>query len=126
MLSKDIWPVAQFSRLSFDTTCLYVFAENMLISNVKKVSFFFTLYIHLPYKSGLISSLLYKAFTLCSNFEIFHQEIIFLEDLFKRNDYPSNFIDKCVKTFLDKIFIVKKVFLVSTKEGISLCLTFYW
>ena len=41
MLSKDIWPVAQFSRLSFDTTCLYVFAENKLISNVKKVSFFF-------------------------------------------------------------------------------------
>ena len=40
MLSEDIWPVAQFSRLSFDTTCLYVFAENKLISNVKKVSFF--------------------------------------------------------------------------------------
>ena len=40
MLSKDIWPVAQFSRLSFDTTCLYVFAENKLISNVKKVFFF--------------------------------------------------------------------------------------
>ena len=40
MLLKDIWPVAQFSRLSFDTTCLYVFAENKLISNVKKVSFF--------------------------------------------------------------------------------------
>ena len=37
---QDIWPVAQFSRLSFDTTCLYVFAENKLISNVKKVSFF--------------------------------------------------------------------------------------
>ena len=41
MLSKDIWPVAQFSRLSFDTTCLYVFTENKLISNVKKVSFSF-------------------------------------------------------------------------------------
>ena len=40
MLSKDIWPVAQFPRLSFDTTCLYVFAENKLISKVKKVSFF--------------------------------------------------------------------------------------
>ena len=40
MLSKDIWPVAQFSRLSFDTTCLYVFAKNKLISIVKKVSFY--------------------------------------------------------------------------------------
>ena len=41
MLSKDIWPVAQFSRVSFDTTGLYVFAEDKLISNGKKVSFFF-------------------------------------------------------------------------------------
>ena len=61
----------------------------------------FDSYIPLSYKSGLISSLLYRAFKLCSNFEIFHQEIIFLKDIFKRN--PSNFIDKCVKKFLDKI-----------------------
>ena len=53
MLSKDMWPVAQFSRLSFDTTCLYVFAENKLISNVKKVSFFWNT-LHLR--------------SLCSNF----------------------------------------------------------
>ena len=62
----------------------------------------FDSYIPLLYKSGLISSLLYRAFKLCSNFEIFHQEIIFLKDIFKRNGYPSDFIDKCVKTFLDK------------------------
>ena len=57
-------------------------------------------YIPLSYKSGLISPLLYRAFKLCSNFEIFHQEIIFVKDIFKRN--PSNFIDICVKTFLTK------------------------
>ena len=64
----------------------------------------------------MISSLLYRAFKLCSNFEIFHQEIIFLKDIFKRNGYPSNFIDKCVKMFLDKIFIEKRVFLVAQKK----------
>ena len=37
----------------------------------------FDSYIPLSYKSGLISSLLYRAFKLCFNFEIFHQEIIF-------------------------------------------------
>ena len=81
-------------------------------------------YIPLSYKSGLISSVLYRAFKLCSNFEIFHQEIIFLKDLFKRNGYPSNFIDKCIKTFLDKIFIEKKVFLVAQKKELVCVLPF--
>ena len=84
----------------------------------------FDSYIPLSYKSGLISSLLYRAFKLCSNFEIFHQEIIFLKDIFKRNGYPSNFIDKCVKTFLDKIFIEKKVFSVAQKKELVCVLPF--
>ena len=84
----------------------------------------FDSYIPLPYKSGLISSLLYRAFKLCSNFEIFHQEIIFLKDIFKRNGYPSNVIDKCVKTFLDKIFIEKKVFSVAQKKELVCVLPF--
>ena len=61
---------------------------------------------------------------MCSNFEIFHQEIIFLKDIFKRNGYPSNFIDKCVKTFLDKIFIEKKVFSVAQKKELVCVLPF--
>ena len=84
----------------------------------------FDSYIPLSYKSGLISSLLYRAFKLCSNFEIFHQEIIFLKDIFKRNGYPSNFIDNCVKTFLDKIFIEKKVFSVAQKKELVCVLPF--
>ena len=84
----------------------------------------FDSYIPLSYKSGLISSLLYRAFKLCSNFEIFHQEIIFLKDIFKRNGYLSNFIDNCVKTFLEKIFIEKKVFLVAQKKELVCVLPF--
>ena len=84
----------------------------------------FDSYIPLSYKSGLISSLLYRAFKLCSNFELSHQEIIFLKDILKRNGYPSNFIDKCVKTFLDKIFIEKKVFSVAQKKELVCVLPF--
>ena len=61
---------------------------------------------------------------MCSDFEIFHQEIIFLKDIFKRNGYPSNFIDNCVKTFLDKIFIEKKVFSVAQKKELVCVLPF--
>ena len=78
----------------------------------------------MSYKSGLISSLLYRAFKLCSNFEIFHQEIIFLKDIFKRNRYPPNFIDKCVQIFLDKTFIEKKVFSVAQKKELVCVLPF--
>ena len=104
--------------------------NRFLISVYRKPTFSgvftnFDSYIPLSYKSGLISSLLYRAFKLCSNFEIFHQEIIFLKDTFKRNGYPSNFIDKCVKTLLDKIFKEKKVFSVARKKEL-VCLTFYW
>ena len=78
----------------------------------------------MSYKSGLISSLLYRTFKLCSNFKIIHQEIIFLKDIFKRNGYPSNFIDNCVKRFLDKIFIEKKVFSVAQKKELICVLPF--
>ena len=84
----------------------------------------FDSYIPLSYKSGLISSLLYRAFKLCSNIEIFHQEIIFLKDISKRSGYPPNFIDKCVKMFLDKIFIEKKVFSVALKKELVCVLPF--
>ena len=76
----------------------------------------FDSYIPLSYKSGLISSLLIRSFKLCSNFEIFHREIIFVKDIFKMNGCTSHFIDKCAKTFLDKIFIEKKVFSVAERK----------
>ena len=57
----------------------------------------------------MIWSLLYRAFSLCSKFELFHQEILKLKDIFKRNGHPATFIDNCVKKFLDKVFIeIKK------------------
>ena len=70
----------------------------------------FDSFIPLSYKTGLIWSLLYRAFSLCSKFELFHQEILKLKDIFKRNGHPATFIDNCVKKFLDKVFIEKKTF----------------
>ena len=64
----------------------------------------FDSYLPLSCKSGLILSLLNRAFKLCFNFEIFHQEIIFLKDIFKRNSYPSNFIHKTYFLCIDSKF----------------------
>ena len=84
----------------------------------------FDSFIPLSYKTGLIWSLLYRAFSLCSTFELFHQEILKLKDIFKRNGYPTSFIDNCVKRFLDKVFIAKKTFLTVSKKELVCVLPF--
>ena len=84
----------------------------------------FDSFIPLSYKTGLIWSLLYRAFSLCSNFELFHQEILESKDIFKRNCYPTSFIDNCVKRFLDKVFIEKKTFLTASKNELACALPF--
>ena len=48
----------------------------------------FESFIPISYKSNLIFTLLFRAFKLCSNFELFHQEIQNLKEIFKRNGYP--------------------------------------
>ena len=71
------------------------------------------LLLHLFVKWNLIFTLLCRAFKLCSNFELFYQEILNFEDTFKINRYPCNFIDVCIKGFLSNIFIDKKVYALS-------------
>ena len=59
------------------------------------------------YKFGLLSTLLFRYFSICSNFSLFHLEVLEFKKIFLRNGYPLNFIDACIKKFLDKIFIKK-------------------
>ena len=63
--------------------------------------------------------LLFRAFKLCSNFELFH-----LKDIFKRNGYPCNFIEICIKRFLSNIFIDKKVYAFASKKELACLLPF--
>ena len=52
------------------------------------------------------------------------KEILKLKDIFKRNGYPTSFIDNCVKRFLDKVFIAKKTFLTVSKKELVCVLPF--
>ena len=76
------------------------------------------------YKKGLVYTLLHKAFTLCSIWDKFHEEVSYLRNTFIKNCYPGFFIDKCTKVFLDKIFIAKKVVLTVPQKELSICLPF--
>ena len=64
----------------------------------------FNSYISDKYKKGLIYCLLFRVFTLTVNWEKFHDEVVFLRNLFRRNLFPEYYIDKCIKMFLDRKF----------------------
>ena len=61
------------------------------------------------YKIGLIKSLLFLCFNLCSDFIKFHHEIDKLKSILYRTSYPRDLVDKCIKEFLDKILAPKSV-----------------
>ena len=68
------------------------------------------------YKRGLIKILLHRSFRLCCNYKNLQPEIeTWLR--FKHNSYTQNFLNYCVKTFLNKSFIQKDLsFIVSNKK----------
>ena len=69
------------------------------------------------YKYNLLwFTLLHRAFKLCSNFELFHQEIDKLKTIFENNGYPKSFVGLCIKKYLDKVFIKKEVVLKASKK----------
>ena len=56
------------------------------------------------YKRGLVSSLLYRAYMICSTNQSIHKEIENLKRIFSRNGYPIRFVDKCVLKFFNKLY----------------------
>ena len=63
----------------------------------------------LRYKKSLLHTLLFRSFSLSSNYEKFHQEIEYLKSIFKRNNYPTSFIDTSIRKFLKNIYTEKEV-----------------
>ena len=59
------------------------------------------------YKHGLIFTLLFRIFSIVSDFSKFHEEVNYLKDVLKKNSFPTNLVDKCIKIFLNKQFSQK-------------------
>ena len=55
------------------------------------------------YKTGLISSLLNRYFSICSSYFIFDLHLQNLKKILLLNGYPNSFMDTCTRQFLDKI-----------------------
>ena len=56
------------------------------------------------YKSSLITTLLYRSFTIVSDYHKLHEEIVKLKSVLRQNGYPTRFLDKIISKFLDKSF----------------------
>ena len=78
----------------------------------------------LNYKFSLVSTVTFRSFTICSDMPKFHQEICKIKDIFIKNDYSERFLDKCVKTFLNKVFIPKRIIQTAEKKQVTIVLPY--
>ena len=56
----------------------------------------------------MIYTLIYRCFQICCNWSMFRQQLILLREIFQKNGYPENFIDRCFKVLLNSIHILKE------------------
>ena len=54
----------------------------------------------------------------------FHQEICEIKDIFIKSGYSERFLDKCVKKFLNKIFIPKQIIQTAEKKQVTIVLPY--
>ena len=72
------------------------------------------------YKTDLIKSLVFRCFNLCSDFH----EINILKGILYKNNYPRDFLDKCIKEFLDKVLTQKVVVSTVPKKDLMIVLPY--
>ena len=61
-------------------------------------------FIATEYKSNLITTLLYRTFTIVSDYHKLHKEIVKLKSVLRQYGYPTRFLNKIISKFLDKSF----------------------
>ena len=54
----------------------------------------------------------------------FHLEVEQLRQIFKCNNYPVGLIDQCVKTFLNRIYVPKRILIALPKKDVLIVLLF--
>ena len=76
------------------------------------------------YKIGLIKSLLFRCFSLHSDFMKFYYEIDKLKRILYKKNYPRDLIDKCIKEFVDKILAPKPVVSTVPEKDLLIALSY--
>ena len=83
--------------------------ENMSVTTVYHkptyscVYTYFDSFLRTTYAFSMIYTLVFICFSICSNWTNSHNKLVFLKDVFFKNMYSISFIDKCFKTFFDRL-----------------------
>ena len=93
------------NQLSFLDLLITCKGDNFLTSVYQKKHSigFYTNYLSFTpfsYKVGLVKTLLNRAFSISSNWSIFHLELNKTKEMLEKNLYPSNLIDQQIKQYL--------------------------
>ena len=75
-------------------------------------------------KIGLLHTLLYRCFRICSDWTKFYLELVKLIGIFKNNGYPENFINNCFEIFLDNKYRVREKVRTVPKKTLFLVLPY--
>ena len=75
-------------------------------------------------KMGLLHTLLLRSFSIYCDFKTFHFEIDHLKTILIKTNYPLNFIDLCIISFLNRLYKPKVVVLNVPKRNIFVKLPF--
>ena len=81
---------------------------------------------------GLLHTLLDRSLSICCDFKTFHFEIDHLKIILIKNNYPLNFLDSGIKSFLNELYTpmlrfrmyLKKMFLLRYQSLKVLCFKF--
>ena len=57
-------------------------------------------YVPKQFKTGLVNCFFNRAWKICSNSDLFHQEIKFIKSILAANGYPSKFLNSYTNRFL--------------------------
>ena len=85
-----------------------VSSRGMLINNEAKGVFsHFDSFIPRSYRFNLVSTLIFRCYSICCSMELFHIEIMHLNEIFEKNGHDNKFFDRCLQTYLNKIYSKK-------------------
>ena len=84
----------------------------------------FNSFIYDEYKFGLVFTMLFRTFSVVSDFFRFHTEVIHLKQILRKNAFPIKLVDNCIKNFLNKIFLNSPVTLTVKKKELSIVLPY--
>ena len=84
----------------------------------------FNSFIYDGYKISLVFTMLFRTFSIVSDFSRFHTEVIHLKEILRKNAFPIKLVDNCIKNFLNKNFLNTPVTLTVKKKELFIVLPY--